>query len=243
MSAHRRASFVALPTLLHRRFPGVDDPARLVRAGLVLVDGAPATNPRAQVRADASLRLLRTQPLRGTRKLAPALAGLGVRVSGRIALDLGAAAGGFTQALLDGGAARVYAVDAGSGQLCDRLCADPRVINLEGTNLALLDRHLVPEPVDLVTMDLTYLAVARAVGQIDHRLMAPGAQLVALVKPTFELRAGTLAAQPQQVAAAAAAAAEGLARHGWSVLGRHPSPIRGSHGAVEIFLHARRRGC
>jgi predicted rRNA methylase YqxC with S4 and FtsJ domains len=87
-------------------------------------------------------------------------------------------------------------------------------------------------------MDLSYLAVADAIGQVDPRLIAPAAQLIALVKPTFELHAGTLADRPEQVAAAIDAAARGLEHHGWRVLNRQPSPVRGAKGAVEALVHA-----
>jgi len=238
MPAARRAPFIALLTLLLRRFPGLDDPARLIKEGAVLVDGVPAQSPRTRVRADAAIQIRRPRLLRGTVKLAHALAVFGIDAAGAAALDLGAAAGGFTQALLDAGAARVYAVDAGAGQLRGWLRADPRVINLERTNLARLGPHLISEPVDLVTMDLSYLAVAEAIGQVDRLLLAPAAQLIALVKPTFELHAATLADQPQQVAAAAQTAARALEDHGWRILGQQPSPILGAKGAVEIFIHA-----
>lgn len=241
MPPQRHAPFVALLTLLQRRFPDLDEAAQLISEGVVLVNGAPSTNPWTRVRADAAVRIQRPRPLRGTVKLAHALRAFGVCPTGVAALDLGAAAGGFTQALLDSGAARVYAVDAGTGQLRGSLRVDPRVINLERTNLAQLDRQLIPEPAELVTMDLSYLAVADAIGQIDRRLLAPGAQLIALIKPTFELHAATLADQPRQVTAAVQAAAQALADHGWQVLGEQPSPIRGSKGAVEAFLHARSR--
>jgi 23S rRNA (cytidine1920-2'-O)/16S rRNA (cytidine1409-2'-O)-methyltransferase len=226
---------VLLLTLPQRRFPDLDDPAQLISAGKVLVNGVPSASPRARVRADAAIRIHRPRPLRGTIKLAHALTTFGVRAAGAAALDLGAAAGGFTQALLDAGAARVY---AGTGQLRGWLRADPRVINLERTNLAQLDRSLVGEQVDLITMDLSYLAVADAIGQLDRQLLAPAAQLIALVKPTFELHAGALADQPQQVAAAVNAAARALDDHGWRVLGQQQSPILGSKGAVEVLVHA-----
>jgi len=234
----RRAPFVALLTLLQRRFPGLDDPAQLIKEGAVLVNGLPADNPRTRVRADAAIQIRRPRPLRGTIKLSHALTAFGVRAAGLVALDLGAAAGGFTQALLEAGAARVYAVDAGSGQLRGWLRADPRVINLERTNLARLGQRLIGEPVDLLTMDLSYLAVADAIGQVDRRILAPAAQLIALVKPTFELHSGQLADQPAQVTAAAMAATRALADHGWQVLGQEPSPAPGAKGAVEVFVHA-----
>jgi 23S rRNA (cytidine1920-2'-O)/16S rRNA (cytidine1409-2'-O)-methyltransferase len=238
MPAARRAPVVALLTLLQRRFPGLDHPARLIKQGAVLVNGVPAESSRTRVRADAAIQIRHPRLLRGTIKLAHALAAFGIDAAGAAALDLGAAAGGFTQALLDAGAARVYAVDAGAGQLRGWLRADPRVINLERTNLARLGPHLISEPADLITMDLSYLAIAEAIGQIDRQLLAPAAQLIALVKPTFELHAATLADQPQQIAAAAQTAARALEDHGWRILGQQPSPILGAKGAVEIFIHA-----
>ena len=101
--------------------------------------------------------------------------------------------------------------------------------------------HLIGEPVDLITMDLSYLAIADAIGQVDRQMLAPAAQLIARVKPTFELHAATLADQPQHVTAAAQTAARALVsrepRVG-QVLGQQPSPILGAKGAVEILLHA-----
>jgi 23S rRNA (cytidine1920-2'-O)/16S rRNA (cytidine1409-2'-O)-methyltransferase len=238
MPAARRPPFVALIALVQRRFPGIDDPVRLIKEGAVLVDGVPAASPRTRVRADAAIRIRHSRMLRGTIKLAHALSAFRINATGAIALDLGAAAGGFTQALLDAGAARVYAVDAGAGQLRGWLRADPRVINLERTNLAQLGPGLISEPVDLITIDLSYLAIAEAISQVDRQMLAPAAQLIALVKPTFELHAATLADQPQQVAAAVHAAARALEHHQWQVLGQQPSPILGARGAVEVLLHA-----
>jgi len=236
--AARHVPFVTLLTLLERRFPGLDDPARLIKEGAVLVNGLPAASPRTRVRADAAIRIRQPRLLRGTIKLAHALAAFGVDAVGAVAVDLGAAAGGFTQALLDAGAGRVYAVDAGVGQLRGWLRADPRVVNLERTNLSQLGPHLIGEPVDLVTMDLSYLAVAEAIGQVDRRLLAPAAQLIVLVKPTFELHAAMLVDQPPQVAAAVEAAARAVNEHGWQILGQQPSPILGARRAVEVLLHA-----
>lgn len=238
MPAARRAPFVALITLLQHRFPGVADPARLIKEGAVLVNGVPAASPRTRVRADAAIRIRHPRLLRGTIKLAGALAAFGISAADATALDLGAAAGGFTQALLDAGAARVYAVDVGAGQLRGWLRANPRVINLERTNLAQLGPRLISEPVDLITMDLSYLAIAEAIGQIDGQMLAPAVQLIVLVKPTFELHAATLADQPQQVAAAVEMATRALEDHGWRVLGKQASPILGARGAVEILVHA-----
>ena len=240
MASKKRASFAALPTLLQRRFPDLLDPCEAITNGRVLVDGAPITNPASRVRSDASLRVLSSELLRGTRKLRAALESFDLTVCGAVALDLGAAAGGFTQALLDAGAARVYAVDVGSGQLRGRLRADARVVNLERTNLSVLTRRLVADLVDVVVMDLSYLAVADALPQLDPGLLAASAQLVALVKPTHELRAPTLAADPDSVARAVSRVQWAMTQHGWSVMSQLPSPVAGSKGAVEVFVHAAR---
>ncbi|HEV3211833.1 MAG TPA: SAM-dependent methyltransferase [Acidimicrobiales bacterium] len=236
-----RAAFVALSTLLRRRFPDLEDPSALIRLGLVLVDDAPRSNPSTLVRADAAIRVLHRRPLRGTQKLSGGLAHLGVTVDGAAALDLGASAGGFTQALLDAGARRVYAVDVGVGQLRGSLRNDPRVRNLERTNLAMLDREAIDEPVDLVTVDLSYLRVADALAQLRGELFATDARLVALIKPTFELKSGTLAAGPHEVASALAVAREALEPTGWRHVRDVPSTVRGARGAIEAFLLAERR--
>ena len=159
---------------------------------------------------------------------------------GAVALDLGAAAGGFTQALLDAGAARVYAVDVGSGQLRGHLRADARVVNLERTNISVLTRRRVADLVDVVVMDLSYLAVADALPQLDPGLLSASAQLVVLVKPTYELHAPTLAADPASVARAVSRVQQAMTQHGWSVMDQLPCPVAGSKGAVEVFVHAAR---
>src|SRR5262245_23079822 len=110
-------------------------------------------------------RKLRPVALRGEAKLRHGLRAMAVPVEGRVALDVGAAAGGFTRVLLEAGAVRVYAVDAGHGQLLGSLRQDPRVVALERTNLGALTLELVPDVVEVVTMDLSYLPVARAAPQ------------------------------------------------------------------------------
>lgn len=231
---------MALAALLQRRFPDLDGPEEMITQGMVLVDGAPCSHPGARVRSDAALKILRPVPLRGTRKLAYALEALPLHVPDRVALDVGAAAGGFTQALLDAGARRVYALDAGVGQLRGHLRVDPRVVNLERTNVSQLAPGLVPEAVDVVTMDLSYLSVAQAVPQLGQARLAQGAELVALVKPTFELHAPELAATPDDLARAVAAAREALRAAGWTPLAAIDCPVPGSKGAREGFVHARR---
>ena len=215
--------------------------ASAIADGRVVIDGRVITNPRARVRADASLRVLPVRRLRGEIKLSSAIDALGIAVAGRVAVDVGASTGGFTTALLDHGASRVYAVDVGVGQLLGRLRNDARVVNLEGTNLAVLDTALVPEVVDLVTMDLSYLAVADAVPQLAHLDLCDGADLVTLVKPTFELRRSSLAASDDDLVMAVERAARGIAFGGWAVAGSCAAPATGQRGAREAFIYASRR--
>ena len=129
----------------------------------MLVDGRPIDNPRSLVREGARITLRVEAPLRGEAKLRAALAAFGVSPAGRVALDLGAAAGGFTRVLLEAGASRVYAVDAGYGQLLGSLRQDQRVVVLERVNLGDLDTSCVPEAIELFTIDLSYLSLHEAV--------------------------------------------------------------------------------
>ena len=179
-------------------------------------------------------------PLRGEAKLQAALDRFQISVDGRVALDVGASAGGFTRVLLRAGALRVYAVDAGHGQLLGSLRQDPRVVNLEATNVAQLDAHAIPDAVGVVTVDVSYLALAAAVAQLHRLRFEPGADLIGLVKPMFELRLATAPDDPALVADAADRAAAGITAAGWVVCDRMPSPVRGARGAPEMLLHARR---
>jgi 23S rRNA (cytidine1920-2'-O)/16S rRNA (cytidine1409-2'-O)-methyltransferase len=179
-------------------------------------------------------------PLRGEAKLRAALDTFGIDVRERVCLDLGAAAGGFTRVLLDAGAARVYAVDVGFGQLLGSLRQDPRVLNLEATNVSKLDTRLIHEPIEVVTIDVSYLALAAAVTQLDRILLDDTVDLVGLVKPMFELRLPTAPSDPQTVDAAIERAVIGIEAAGWTVVGTMPSPVLGGRGAVEALLHARR---
>jgi 23S rRNA (cytidine1920-2'-O)/16S rRNA (cytidine1409-2'-O)-methyltransferase len=183
---------------------------------------------------------------RGGVKLAAALDGFAVGVNGRVALDAGASTGGFTEVLLDRGAELVYAVDVGRGQLDRRLAADPRVRVMDRTNLRLLETLPGPAP-SLVTLDLAFISLRLVLARVAA-LAAPGAEVVALFKPQFELgreavdRGGVV----RDPAAGEAGARELLA---WARLhlgaaGRGPleSPITGAKGNHEWLLHLRLAG-
>ena len=193
------------------------------------------------VARDASIVLRTPQPLAGEAKLRAALAAFAPAVTGRVALDVGAAAGGFTRVLLDAGARRVYAVDAGFGQLLGSLRQDPRVVNLERTNLGELDAERVPDAIELVTIDVSYISLASALPQLARVTFAPGAELIALVKPMFELALAEAPLDDTSLAEAVRRAAAGAEQAGWTVVGSIPSPVLGHHGAKELLLHARRR--
>lgn len=240
MAPRHRARFVALTDLLARHHADADP--NIIAGGRVLVDGRVISNPAARVRSDVALRVLPERRLRGDLKLSAALQRLAVPVDARVVLDVGASAGGFTTALLAVGARRVYALDAGVGQLVGGLRADPRVVNLEGVNLGALDAAVVPETVDVVTLDLSYLALADAVPQLETLMIASDADLVALVKPTFELGRATMASSPADVEAAVEHAVRAIGSNCWDVQEVCPAPRTGRKGAPEVFVHARRRG-
>jgi len=207
------------------------------------VDGRRAEKPGTLVNVDADLAAVSRQPRyvsRGGIKLEGALRDFGLSVEGLVALDVGASTGGFTDCLLRHGAARVYAVDVGAGQLDWHLRQDPRVVVREQVHAARLDAAAVPEPVDLATVDVSFISVTRVLPTVAARVKDGGTMLV-LVKPQFE--AGR-ARVPKGVVRAPAVHREVLGRiarwvlrdRGWSVAGVTPSPLVGPKGNREFFL-------
>ncbi len=180
---------------------------------------------------------------RGGFKLEAALAAFPIDVRGKVALDIGASTGGFTDCLLQHGAARVYAVDVGYGQLDWRLRRDPRVVNLERQNVRGLTPELIPEPIAVATFDVSFISLTLAIPPVLP-LLAEGADIVALVKPQFEL---TPADTPKGVVRDEAKRQEALERierfaagAGLEVLGHIDSPLPGPKGNREFLLHLRR---
>ena len=220
---------------------------RLILAGQVEVNGQLLDKPGMRVAANASVQVKQPLPYvsRGGFKLAAALTDFRVEPTGAVAADFGASTGGFTDCLLQHGAARVYAVDVGYGQLAWRLRRDPRVVVLDRTNV----RHLgpLPEPIDLVTIDVSFISLALVLPAALRVLRPDTGQVIALVKPQFEAgrdRVGkggvvrdsdTLRSVLDSVRSAAQAldfVVRGLAR----------SPITGPAGNVEFLLHLALRG-
>jgi 23S rRNA (cytidine1920-2'-O)/16S rRNA (cytidine1409-2'-O)-methyltransferase len=179
---------------------------------------------------------------RGGVKLEHGLNHFGFDVAGAVALDIGSSTGGFTDVLLNRGAAKVYAVDVGTNQLAWKLRQDPRVIVHEQTNARYLTAEIVPEPVDVVVGDASFIGLAKVLGPA-LALAKPGAKLVALVKPQFEagrdeVGKGGVVREPAVHRRVCDEAAEWVASRGWTVLGVTESPITGPEGNVEFLLGA-----
>jgi 23S rRNA (cytidine1920-2'-O)/16S rRNA (cytidine1409-2'-O)-methyltransferase len=241
MARKGRAKLRKLIEVVEQVHPEVADARHAILARAVLVNGLVVDNPKSLVRSDASVVTASPKPLRGEAKLRAALAAFGTSVVGRIALDVGAAAGGFTRVLLEAGARRVYAVDVGFGQLLGSLRQDPRVVNLERTNLADVSPQLIPEPVTVVTLDLSYLSLGEAVRQLNGRVeIAANAELVGVVKPQFELGRRTPPQTQDDLTEAMDRAVSAIETAEWSVTASIESPVRGSRGSTEFLVYARR---
>ncbi len=214
-----------------------------IEAGGVIADGVRVDKASDLIEEGAALEVEPAFPWvsRAGVKLAHALAVFGVEPQGRVCLDVGASTGGFTDVLLAHGAARVYAVDVGHGQLHAKLAADPRVISLERTDARSLTSALIPEPPSLIVCDVSFIGAAKALAH-PLSLAAPGADLITLIKPQFEAGPHKNAILPEAAARAAAQSAidalEGF--EGFHRIAVTDSPIRGGDGNLELLLHAKK---
>ena len=222
----------------------------LILAGLVSCNGRRVDKPGEQLAADAILALKgRDHPWvsRGGVKLAFALDHFRIAVEGHVALDIGASTGGFTEVLLSRGARRVYAVDVGHGQLAWKLRQDPRVVVREKLNARYLTRADIPEPIDIITCDASFIGLATVL-PAPLALAAERAELVALVKPQFEagpahVGKGGVVRDPEVHRDVCERVVAWVgAQPGWSVVGIVESPILGPEGNREFLLYARRGG-
>lgn len=220
----------------------------LILRGCVSVDGVLATGPGTAICEDAAVTLAGAQGdhvSRGAIKLTAALAHFGFDAADRVALDVGASTGGFTQVLLAARARRVYAVDVGRGQLAPAIAAEARVVSLEGTDARVLSRAHVPEPVEAIVADVSFISLRKAL-PVPLALAAPGAWLVALIKPQFEagraaVGKGGIVRDPSDRLRAATDVSDWLARQpGWRVAGVIESPLVGGSGNREFLLGALR---
>ncbi|PZN92979.1 MAG: TlyA family rRNA (cytidine-2'-O)-methyltransferase [Alphaproteobacteria bacterium] len=216
----------------------------LILAGLVYVGTRQVAKAGELVADDAELVVKgRDHPWvsRGGVKLAHGLAHFGWDVAGTVAMDVGSSTGGFTDVLLSGGALRVYAVDSGTNQLAWKLRQDPRVVVLEQLSARLLTSEHIPEPIDIIVCDASFIALAKVLERpLDFA--APQARLLALVKPQFEAgrgevgKGGVVRDAVIHTRVCEAAAAWLAAQPGWSVTGLTESPITGPEGNIEFLL-------
>ena len=233
--------------LVERGFAGTRAAAqRLVMAGLVFSGERRLDKPGHTIAEDAPIEV-RGQPhpyvSRGGVKLEKALEHFAIPVTGRVALDVGASTGGFTDCLLQRGAVKVYAIDVGTNQLAWKLRRDPRVVAMEKTNIRDVTCVDVPEPIDLVVCDASFIGLRTAL-PAALALAAPWAHLVALIKPQFEVGKGRvgkggIVRDPALHAEVCGTISDWLGKQpGWRVLGITESPIEGAEGNKEFLIAA-----
>lgn len=221
----------------------------LIFAGQVLVNGQKQDKAGVLVPGDAEIRILGEQMpyvSRGGLKLEAAVRELVIDVSGKTALDVGASTGGFTDCLLQHGAKKVYAVDVGYGQMAWKLRQDPRVVLIERTNIREMDPSLVPERIDIVTIDVSFISLEKVVPSV-MQFLGPKAEIVALIKPQFEVGReqvgkGGIVRDDAAREASKEKIVHFVQEQGFEVKGVIPSPITGQDGNMEFLIYAMRHG-
>lgn len=218
-----------------------------IRAGRVRVDGRVLGKPSDAIPAGARVEAQAEHPYvsRAALKLIAGLDHFGIDPAGRVCLDIGASTGGFTEVLLERGAARVYAVDAGRGQLHERLKGEARLVSLEATDARALTPELIPEPPSLIVCDASFIGLSKVLER-PLGLAAPQCELVALIKPQFEAgpgqtgKGGVVRDQAVIEKAVSDVRAWLHGRSGFTVLGVTASPITGGDGNREFLIAARK---
>ncbi len=225
-------------------FPSREKAKTAIMAGLVRVNGRVVDKPGTDVPVSSRVEI--TGPAipyvsRGGLKLAKAIKEFGIRLAGKTVVDVGASTGGFTDCALQNGASTVYAVDVGYGQLDWKLRNDPRVVNLERTNIKYLDKALLKDIPDFVTIDVSFISLQKVLPKIAEILL-PGGEAVALIKPQFEAGRGKVgkkgvvrepAVHAEVIRNVVAAARES----GFETIGLTYSPIKGPEGNIEYLVH------
>jgi 23S rRNA (cytidine1920-2'-O)/16S rRNA (cytidine1409-2'-O)-methyltransferase len=217
----------------------------VIAAGQVLVNGQRLDKAGMSVPYEAELRITgEALPFvsRGGLKLEAALKEFSISVEGRTALDIGASTGGFTDCLLQHGCEKVYAVDVGYGQLAWKLRQDPRVVVIERTNVREMEPSLVPGPVDIAVIDVSFISLEKVVPAV-LKFLKKGSELIALIKPQFEAGRGQVGkggiVRDEATRTAVVERIAGFVRdQGLEVKGVIPSPITGQDGNVEFLIHA-----
>ncbi|MGI5838995.1 MAG: TlyA family RNA methyltransferase [bacterium] len=235
-----------LDTLLVRLgyFPSREKAQAAVMAGLVDVEDRCTVKAGEKIAADSKITV-RGDPVpyvsRGGLKLARALEQFAVPVAGKVILDVGASTGGFTDCLLQNGAAKVYAVDVGYGQLAWSLRQDPRVINLERTNIRYLKAEELPERPDIAVIDVSFISLTKVL-PVVRELLSPAGRIIALVKPQFEAGRENVGKKgvvrdPAVHSAVLTSICRFARENGFGVVDLTFSPLKGPQGNIEFFLH------
>lgn len=220
----------------------------LIKRGFVLVGGSVCDKPAQDVKDHLTIEISSAAPAyvsRGAEKLLAALDRFGFDPSKRTCLDVGASTGGFTEALLERGAARVYAVDVGTAQLHARVRDDARVVSLENFDARRLSPADVPDPISAITVDVSFISVTKLLAPA-LQLAVPGAWMVVLVKPQFEVgrenigSGGIVRDEAARQGALESVRAWIESQPTWTVVGEMPSPILGGSGNSEFLLGALR---
>ncbi len=248
---NKKAEKIRLDRLLTER--GISESREkaqaLIFAGQVLVQGQKIDKAGALVARDAEIRILgEVLPYvsRGGLKLEKALQEFRVSVTGKVALDVGASTGGFTDCLLQHGCAKVYAVDVGYGQIAWKLRQDPRVVVIERTNIREMAPSAIPEQADMAVIDVSFISLEKVIPAV-LKFLKQDSEIIALIKPQFEVgkdavgKGGIVRDEAARSAAVERVAAfvRGL---GLDVKGVIPSPITGQDGNVEYLIYAVRHG-
>jgi 23S rRNA (cytidine1920-2'-O)/16S rRNA (cytidine1409-2'-O)-methyltransferase len=236
-----------LDTFLVERglFPSREQAQRAIMAGEIRVGDAIIDKASVKVASDAAVSVRAPAPYvgRGGVKLEGALTHFGLEVNGLTALDVGASTGGFTDCLLQRGAAKVYAIDVGHGQMAWKIRNDPRVIVREKLNARFLSRADVPEPIDLCVVDVSFISLTLILPNA-FELVTPNGMILALIKPQFELQAadvgrGGIVREPALHKKAQEKIRDFVLEAGHEVVGIVPSGITGTDGNQEFFICVR----
>jgi 23S rRNA (cytidine1920-2'-O)/16S rRNA (cytidine1409-2'-O)-methyltransferase len=218
-----------------------------IEAGLVRADGVLVLKPSEMVEEHVSIRASLAHPWvgRGALKLVHALDAWPIVVEGKIAVDIGASTGGFTEVLIKRGAAKVYAVDVGREQLHHSLVDHERVVDLSGTDARLLDSSWIEEDPDIIVSDVSFISMTKALPAVMD-LAVTGTEMVALIKPQFEagrehVGKGGLVKDLDTIARVHREITEFLEDADWTIMGQTESPITGGDGQVEGLIWARKK--
>lgn len=221
--------------------------AALIKEGAILVNGQRAHKASLMVDETDKIDVSIGEDFvsRGAQKLVAALKFFALPVEGLCCLDLGASTGGFTDVLLRAGAAKIYAVDVGSGQLHPRIAVDPRVVNFEKTHANKLDRRMVTELIDLIVCDVSFIS-SRKILDYGLELASPAAHVISLLKPQFELgpekigKGGIVNATDDEIQGLISDMKDWFEEREWRVKGVIESPIKGGDGNTEYLIAASR---